>query len=680
MDVQNETMRRVAADARTRDRAALLAKVAGLAGLLTVLVIGAGSAALASPTARCAVSCSQKTAGVCAAPAYVHVDCTATTDSDSNVRPFHDLRYHIEYGDTGASGAGTWANSASGASRNEEFSPIGAHVYESPGTFTIRASVEDSNGVSSSWSGTVSVVSEDTAWTAANTRCVSRSGNFTGCPASVTDRVTSSTGDYDATVQVSAGKRTLFRCGESFTASGDPRLSDARANGSLVGGFGSCAGNPVNVTWGADGSLHTGSVLSGWRFRDISYTATSTGTGASFFNHFAGGGVGVLDFLLLRVKTLNVGVCSHITTAGPESTWNERVAFVDYECTCTRANDTRGWHLLFHSTRNGALMGNRWNGSSVSQNGMRTMGLNRVLFAHNTLLASNGAGLSMQFRNSNNETGRTDQYVVIRDNRIHDDGREGYRTIALCYAHDCGAPGDPNHKMDYIIEGNRISYGNSQRSSVINPIFLEVNRASVRNNIIDLRGLGTTGGANTQILIHATMGPPVDVDIYNNTLVRAGTGTGNLYVCSSTGGSGHRCRNNLAYDVDSRNEGLTSGTFMAASNNLHLNGPVEGCPFRGRDGACTLSAPGLNMNFDEFQIRPSGGSRALVVNQGFTFPEATSGRRSYVYMQAFPGCRGLRTGGPDALWDVGAHEAGASTCTSSPGPAALEPPILLEPL
>ena len=62
-------------------------------------------------------------------------------------------------------------------------------------------------------------------------------------------------------------------------------------------------------------------------------------------------------------------------------------------------------------------------------------------------------------------------------------------------------------------------------------------------------------------------------------------------------------------------------------------------------------------------IRASGGARADVYNAGFDFPEGTAGRHSYIYRDGFQGCRGNATGGPDAEWDIGAHEYGATVCT-----------------
>jgi hypothetical protein len=68
------------------------------------------------------------------------------------------------------------------------------------------------------------------------------------------------------------------------------------------------------------------------------------------------------------------------------------------------------------------------------------------------------------------------------------------------------------------------------------------------------------------------------------------------------------------------------------------------------------------------------------VNQGFVLPDSPV--RGMVFFDAFRRCRSSLTGGPDAVPDIGAAEAGATLCALPAGgspPAPLAPPTLLNP-
>ena len=110
---------------------------------------GGGGSAI---TADCTLDPAYRTGTTLTAPAYVAIECTTTTHTDSDVREFHDLRFHIDYNDDScSSGSGAWTNSDSGALKNEDWSPVGGHVYECAGTYTIVATVCDPTGDCDTW-------------------------------------------------------------------------------------------------------------------------------------------------------------------------------------------------------------------------------------------------------------------------------------------------------------------------------------------------------------------------------------------------------------------------------------------------------------------------------------------------------------------------------------------------
>ena len=132
---------------------------------------------MANPTLSCIPS---RLSGV--APLGVIFDCTGTTDDDSSVSPFRDLLYRHDFGDFVEGSAGKWAYGANtNMSRNTDSGPIAAHVFESPGTYTVRSEVTD--GVTVSRTTTTIVVSDpDEVYAGLNTVCLSLDGDFTDAP------------------------------------------------------------------------------------------------------------------------------------------------------------------------------------------------------------------------------------------------------------------------------------------------------------------------------------------------------------------------------------------------------------------------------------------------------------------------------------------------------------------
>src|SRR5688572_23082825 len=75
------------------------------------------------------------------APLYVFFDATATTAAATS-RPFHELEYRWEFGDAAS---GSWASTPGmpNLSRNAATGPVAAHVFETPGTYTVNLTVLD---------------------------------------------------------------------------------------------------------------------------------------------------------------------------------------------------------------------------------------------------------------------------------------------------------------------------------------------------------------------------------------------------------------------------------------------------------------------------------------------------------------------------------------------------------
>lgn len=653
---------------------------------------------------ECTLRCNYKdgpAGSVCAAPAYVHIDCTPTTHTDTNVRTFHDLRWSINFADSAnPSGQGTWnygKDDALHESRNVERSPIAAHAYETAGTYQILATACDSTGACATNAGedSITITAEDTAWSAANTRCISRTTDFTGCPAAVTDRVTS-TSYSSTTVLTTAGKRTLFKCGDTFTATANFSLSDVNGNGSLIGGFGTCTNNPVLVDFTADSALHDGTGLGGWRVRDIAYTKT-TGTSADGIWILRNTGSSqVTSFLALRMKTLQTGACSQPYAEDNVLLNNSMTAWIDYDCTMTRPRYDTSWQGQFGGCSYCAWLGTREAIVSPGYTlGWRFMGVYKSIIAHGEYSTNSqlGAG-TLSFRHAPpascygqgdcvDASTRLDQYMVFRDVLIAQDSTSGFWSILLYDTHGQGtAPfGESARKDDIIIESTRIWYGNTWRTGS-NPMYHSIvvdgniHNVTVRNSIIDRTNVPSNTGETQDCIViwsadNGTHRGPINVDVINNLCINRNV-TNTTQMCnrafSNAGqavpaGTGSTCRNNINYSM-AKASADSQGNFPTTSNNLMLQSTSIN-PFCGTlsAGLCTGTIPTTTADTTTtvFKLTTTANA-AAALGTGFTFPDSTIvGKMPYNYRDYGTQCRGGATGG-DVAWDRGPWERDAISC------------------
>jgi hypothetical protein len=139
------------------------------------------------------------------APLAVLFDASGTTDPGTEF-PFHQLRYDFQFGDAKA---GKWA--VSGLDKNEQSGgPLAAHVFDTPGVYTVKLVVRRPNGTPAQTSLQVEVLDPARVFAGRDTICVSTSGDFTGAPAGAAQ--------VRELPESLTGKRVLLRRGESFGA------------------------------------------------------------------------------------------------------------------------------------------------------------------------------------------------------------------------------------------------------------------------------------------------------------------------------------------------------------------------------------------------------------------------------------------------------------------------------
>ena len=165
------------------------------------------------------------------APLAIHLDATGTT-STAVSDPFRQVIYSFDYGD---SGSGTW--STDGRSKNTDSGgPLGAHVFETAGTYTVTLTANDGGSISTT-SVNITVNDPDTVYSGTNTICItngSTGANDWG-PAGCAYQATLPSGGAAWT-----NKRVLFKRGVDYTALG--RFSVPRtSSGVRIGAAGAGA-------------------------------------------------------------------------------------------------------------------------------------------------------------------------------------------------------------------------------------------------------------------------------------------------------------------------------------------------------------------------------------------------------------------------------------------------------
>ena len=89
------------------------------------------------------------------APLSVHFTACFST-STAGSRAFHDLDYTWDFNDPGS---GHWGNS--GKSRNMAKGPVAAHIFETPGDYTVNLTVRDGTGMTGTGSFNITVQDPD---------------------------------------------------------------------------------------------------------------------------------------------------------------------------------------------------------------------------------------------------------------------------------------------------------------------------------------------------------------------------------------------------------------------------------------------------------------------------------------------------------------------------------------
>jgi hypothetical protein len=526
------------------------------------------------------------------APLAVFFDASGTVTTNPASKPFHDVEYRWDFGDSAGSPVNgtTWSQGTRPGvnSRNQASGPMTGHVFETPGNYTVTLTVVDVNGATATATTSITVTDPNTVFSGTNTKCFSKTGNFTGCPSGAS-QITDAAGDFDAAVNgnMATNRRLLFRAGEAWTAS---TASKIVVNGpGTIGSYGDggvgTGTKPVITGNFADAVIALSSKstpsIGDWRTMDLEITCSDhsgntvgIGTGQN--------GAGIKQVTLLRV---NVHNCQHNIEFNPSALdfWNangfigqqiyDQMAVVD--SSATNVTGAAGGYGMYTGAKRFMILGNNLDNSGGGEHVLRTPQLIDAVISNNTLQhqgaggkhllklhgysadvsgawnAPNDNGPGQSAENPNYPTSGTySEKIVISDNKFISNATSNDAAWSVAIG-----PQDNAHDervRDVIFERNWMTVASASAGQQV-ALITWSSRTTIRNNLIDM----TNADFHNAILseqrgIDGTTSPseqwPNFVSVYNNTLYSASSG--DFIGLELASGAGH---NNTAANVVMKN-------------------------------------------------------------------------------------------------------------------------------
>lgn len=538
-----------------------------------------------------------RTSGV--APLSVFFDASATTDSAVTARPFNDIEYTWSFGDPAS---GTWANGAQPgvSSKNSATGPVAAHVFETPGSYTVSLTVFDGTN-SATTNTTITVTDPNTVFSGTNTICVSSSGvpvaNSGGCPlgAAVFQQASFSTAvnTYAAT-----GKRLLFKRGDSFTASASGVVDNDGPG--TIGAYGTGA-VPLVTSTGATplvlSSCGNAPTIKDWRVMDLEFNGS---LGAAITGIDAGNTMSQVTIARVNVHGFTDGINFNYFVppfCGSSTNWDQ-ITIYD-----SNVHDIyNGGMGSFISAQRFAFLGNFYDNAATTggQHVIRLACIQKGVFSNSTLGRS-GSGqhvvklhgpmwgevtLCSPSGNSYAEK------INISDNKFINSAGNPW-TVSI----------EPQNEFrderlrNVIVERNWFYSGSSSQQVAL---LISAVDSTVRNNIADM-----TGAVSHEFLRVFQRGvepAPTNIRVYNNTIYSASGGdfygvnigstatnvwvknnlgsadlAGGPIMITGTGASGFVQANNLL------STGPASALFVSATPAVPANFGLKALPNPARD-------------------------------------------------------------------------------------------------
>src|SRR3989344_4423162 len=581
----------------------------------------------------------------CVAPCAAFFDATATNASTTS-RPFHELDYSWDFGD---SSSGVWT--LSGKNKNSAKGPMGAHVFETPGIYTITLNVKDLAGNTASKQVSVTITDPNVAFTEANTFCFAKDNlNWAGCPTTITaNRIVSNDASLvnDLNSRFAANRRLVLRRGDSWTINSVIHI-DAVGPG-ILGAFG-LGNKPKLVSSVMSDPNYVGLVnINGddWRVMDLflfgpSYSPDANGLAAISIS------AAQSNDLVLRndiTKFSFVGIANDWSFDSDDLAWVE-----NYIYDIGQGGAYIGGNRI-------ALIGNWIQNISLSHV-MRVWYIDKGVIEHNTLhdpsVVSGGARHALKLHNDrclitsgpNCISTVPSQRVVVSDNDFRGSG-----WVVALGPQDGGPPGE--NVWEIVFERNilRPDIGDANLTGVL--LSIAAPDITVRNNIFIAAGtkyLGSGTGGAVHIWQDGPSPQPDRVNVYNNVLYKGDNGL-ELVFADVNSGANIQIRNNLAVLTNAylggEHQFLFNNVPVTASNNLFYSPNSPASCLNPSGGSTCLNPLFVNAGTENFRLQ--SGSPAI--NTGF----ATS-----TFFDDYDG-----NSRPVGAYDLGAFEFGSSPPASA---------------
>lgn len=465
-----------------------------------------------------------RTAGV--APLAIIFDATETTVAGSD-RPFHDLDYSWNFGDTSNE---KWAGLQS--YKNRDKGPLAAHVFVNPGTYTVKLTVKDGNGQVITEQVSISVHDPDIVYSGNRTVCISDSAanDFSGCPADASRVATDNIIDMRA--HVATNKRILLRRGSAWSTSEGAYYTDI-AGPVTIGSYGNCS-NPdargicqnaprIHVTGNSQGpSLFSMGKISDWRIQDLYISGEATRWSA------AGGNTDIFTLLFYRIKIDGFNVpmgTSHWETDG-----HDQIMLVDSDIS---GGNTNGVYI---GSKRLVILGSDIR-NSVNSHVLRVWQAYKSIISHNFLSGSSlnsssgrhalklhGPDQTLLSNAGIAPNGLADptRYVIISGNVF---GGSGPWPVAI--GPQSGLADE--RLRDIIVEKNYFipAFGAQSccSSGVQVALSIWADDVTVRNNVFDGNGSSRYFSA-VNITKRGIEPAPTNNHLFNNTVYKSDTSTG----------------------------------------------------------------------------------------------------------------------------------------------------------
>lgn len=532
------------------------------------------------------------------APLSVFFDASSTTtDSSVTTKPFHDIEYRWNFGEDPTAlaalpGGTNWTNGSTKGSRNVATGPVAAHVFETPGVYTVTVTATDGTNTVANSCVQIVVQNSDTVFADSNTICVSTGIDFTGCP---TGAITETQASFPAAISSYAktGKRVLFKRGDTFIA---PTQSDLGGTGpGTIGSFGSGALPIISAT--ANNTIlrmsnQASPGISDWRVMDLTLDGAS---GTSTIGVWSEGTIHNVTLLRLNIINTHDGIAfagslldwanANRPQFGVHTMWN---GITIADSTCTKIVGGGGGYCYAMTAAHFALLGsfadNQLGGEGttrfptlvkavISNNTFAGPGPTKeVIKLHATSWCNSGTTPGCNYTNDSIPTGTVgvdgintfgySEKIIISDNKL-------IAAVNNPWMVTIGPQDgfDDERVRDLIFERNwAVAAANTQSS-----ILVMARNVSVRNNICDLSPAGSGGGSCFAVGVWGVEPPSDNVWVYNNTAYSSSSAILRM-VALNVKTTNITVKNNLGYAPANSGsvmfDGSSGAGFVSANNSL----------------------------------------------------------------------------------------------------------------